>query len=59
MASAAKKKRARRATTCVPYQVTDTGGDRKTGENAGGLKLVDMWSGDSLGDTNGVACIGS
>ena len=56
MASGAKK---RAATTCVPYQVTDTGGDRETGENAGGLKLVDMWSGDSLGDTNGVACIGS
>ena len=52
MASGGKK----RAATCVPYQMTDTGGDRETRRERG---LIDMWSGDSLGDTNGVACIGS
>ena len=52
MASGGKK----RAATCVPYQMTDTGGGRETRRERG---LIDMWSGDSLGDTNGVACIGS
>ena len=35
MASAGGKKR---AATCVPYQSTDAGGDRETGENA------DLWT---------------
>lgn len=56
MASALAGAKKKRAATCVPYQVTDTGGDRETRTRT---YRHDMWSGDSLGDTNGVACIGS